>query len=275
MQRYRTRSNTRVVTVTSGKGGVGKSSFAVNLSIALAKRGMRVLIIDCDFGLANVDVMLGTSSPYDLSHVLRNKVPLRDCVQEGQGGVKFISGGSGVSELLNMDGLQLQQILHILLQLEDLADMIVFDTGAGISDIILQLIRASNEAIVVTTPEPTAIMDAYALIKTLYQQADTVPVRLVVNRAETPREADATLQSFARVIKKYMHQDIDLMGYVLEDANASRSIKQQSPIVLSFPRSQAALNIETIASRYMAVPEDHSRKTGIAAFLERFLRKKQ
>ena len=239
----------KLITVTSGKGGVGKTSLTVNLALALQQMGHSVLVVDADFGLANIDVMLGLQSTYNLSHLLRGQRTLREITQRGASGVRFISGGSGVFDLLNMNGSQLDSLLDGLMGLEDEIDIIFFDTGAGINENILRLIMASSETVVVTTPEPTAILDAYALVKTVSRREGAPPIRLVMNKAESKKEADNATIGFQGVIRKYLQQDVESLGYVLFDVEVGRSIKRQSPILLSHPGSLTARCIQEIARR--------------------------
>lgn len=257
----------RVLCVTSGKGGVGKTSIAVNTAISLAKKGLRVLLVDADFGLSNVDVMMGVTPPYDLSYVLRGVKKVRDIVADGPGGVHVVSGGSGINDLLNMTESQLATIMDNLLLLEDIADIIIMDTGAGITPLILRMITASEETIIITTPEPTAIMDSYALIKTIVSSsAMDSTLRLIVNRADSPSEAEVTTQKFVSVVRLYLQKEITPLGYVLSDPAVARGVRQQQPFVLSYPRSAAARNIDTVAWRLLdAAPEEQN--TGFKRFV--------
>ncbi|MDL2220616.1 MinD/ParA family protein [Eubacteriales bacterium OttesenSCG-928-N14] len=268
-------SNTRVITITSGKGGVGKSSLAVNLALALQRRGKRVLIIDMDFGLANIDVMLGVKTQHDLYDVIQEKVDIVDAIESGLEGVRFISGGSGVYDLVKLNALQLHKIVNSLMRLDDLADIILFDTGAGISDNILSLIRSSHETILVTTPEPTAIMDAYAMTKIIHQQNFETPpkIRLVLNRAESDREAQAAMTGFINIAKKYTGFELEQMGYILRDDRMVNAVKMQSPLLVSYPRCIAAQNIDQLASRLVDEPIVQHQRLGIATFLNRLLGK--
>ncbi|MDR0381823.1 MAG: MinD/ParA family protein [Oscillospiraceae bacterium] len=258
----------RVVVVTSGKGGVGKTNVTVNLALALSRKGLRVLIFDADFGLANVDVVLGVTPAYDLAHVVRYRGDIRDAVCDGPYGVRFISGGSGVRELIRLSAARLAELLDNLLQLDDMADVVLLDTGAGVSDHILSMVGAAQEVVVVTTPEPTSIMDAYALIKFLTERAESGPrVRLVVNRADSEGEAADTLRKVAAVVRLYLRTEIEEMGFILSDPAVSRAVRLQRPFVLSFPQSAAARNIETLAWRFMGTEPE--RRPGLRAFFTR------
>ncbi|MCL2082108.1 MAG: MinD/ParA family protein [Oscillospiraceae bacterium] len=241
----------RLICVTSGKGGVGKTSIAVNLAISLVKKGLRVLLMDADFGLSNVDLMMGVSPPFDLSHVLSGKKQMRDVVAQGPGGVQVVAGGSGMRSLIQMTETQLVDIMGVLVSLEDIADMIILDTGAGITPLIMRMIRASQEAIVITTPEPTAIMDSYALVKSLASGKSDTQLRLIVNRARSAEEGEAAIQKFLAVVRLYLKNEIVSLGYLLNDTSVEKGVRQQQPFVLSYPRSVAAKNIEEIAWKLM------------------------
>lgn len=245
----------KLLAVASGKGGTGKSVMSVNLALAWQRLGMRVLVIDADFGFANIDVMLGANARYHLGHVLSGKVALADTVLTGYEGVRFISGGSGVQSLLSMTTGQLQALLSDFLQLEALADMIIFDVGAGASPNILGILTACDEVLVVATPEPTAILDAYALVKTISNSGGSIPhMRLIVNRAVSSQEAVATLSSFSQVVKKYLKTEMDQLGYVQQDAIVPQAVRMQVPFMISFSQSGPARQVEAIARRYMNLP---------------------
>lgn len=261
-------TGTRVISITSGKGGVGKTTLTINLALALGKRDRRVLVVDADFGLPNVDVMLGVSSEYDFSHVLYKQKSLKEIFTDAPYGVKFISGGSGIYDLLTLNEDKLREIMNNLLQMDDVADIIIFDTAAGISDNVIRLLRASDEAILITTPEPTALMDAYAMAKTLQRYPDRPPLKLVVNFAESVKEAQEALSSFTRIAKKYTNAEIEQLGYILHDPLLPKAVRAQVPLVISHPGSVAAVNIESIVDKLTSVSE--SRGGGFAEFMERF-----
>lgn len=265
---------THVISVSSGKGGVGKTSFAVNFAIALSRMGKRVLVIDADFGLANIDVMLGVSVVHDLSSVIRGEQDIRDVIVEGHHGVKFISGGSGVYELVSLDEARVARLVSQMCRLEDIADIILLDTGAGISDVVLRVVRSSDEAFVITTPEPTAIMDAYALIKTVNRFGDNPDMRLIVNLVNSNKEGNEMLSGFARVVKKNMEIDLNRTGFILKDPSVALAVKAQVPLLIGYPNSPAAQNIQSIASSYLDVPFAETRGQGLSHFLARLLKKR-
>ena len=186
------RKVSRVITVTSGKGGVGKSTLSVNLAIALSRMGKRVIILDADFGLANVEVMLGIRPQHNLADLMFRGKELKDIITEGPEGVGFISGGSGIQELSRLTRDQVIYLVQKLYELDELADIILGDTGAGIADTVLEFVSASNEVLVVATPEPTSITDAYALLKTLNRKSDFVKentsIRMVANMINDAEE---------------------------------------------------------------------------------------
>ena len=265
------REGARFVTVTSGKGGVGKSSFTLNFAIALARKGYRVLVIDADFGLANIDLMSSLTPDYDLTAVLKRQKRLRDIIIEGPAGIGVVSGGSGVSELIRMNEFQLERIMGELMQLDDIADIVLFDTGAGINSNILRLLRASNDVIVVTTPEPTAIMDAYALLKTISTMEHVCRIRLVVNKADSLQEADATSNNLEKASSAYLGLQIERLGCIPTDPTAVKAVKEQAPLLVAYPASPSAQGIGIIARRFLELPTEPER-TGVRRFFHMFFR---
>lgn len=261
----------QVITVTSAKGGVGKSSVAVNLAIALGKRGRRTLIVDMDLGLANIDLMLGVKTKDSLLSVIQGEKSVTDIIETGVNGIQFISGGSGMEELLNIPPQQLHRIISKLLGMRDVADTIIFDTGAGISDHIIRLVCASHATWLVTTPEPTSIMDAYALIKLVSRENMQPNVQLILNKAENEREAAAALKGFIQIAEKYTNITIAELGYILRDEHMVAAVKRQVPLMVSYPHSVAAANIEKLADTFLQNAK--KPKTGLMGFLERLVGK--
>ena len=246
----------RVISVTSGKGGVGKSSLSVNLAVSLSRLGVRVLVVDADFGLANVDVMLGVTTKYDVSHFLRGDKALHEIIQLGHEGVRFISGGSGVNDLLNIGEEQLSGLLSGLVSIEVQTDIIIIDTGAGINDNIIKLILASSESIVVTTPEPTAILDAYALVKTIVKRDSSHPINVLINKCENKKEAHRVQEGFIEVVGRHLGKNINPLGLIMYDKDVPVSIKQQVPITVSNPGSVTSKEIDAIARALLDMPGD-------------------
>ncbi len=266
-------TQTKIVTVASGKGGVGKSSLALNLGIALSQHGRRPLIIDTDFGFNNIDVMLGIHTEHDLLDVIEGRKNVREIIETGLAGVQFISGGSGVYELFKMQPDQLMDIVSSLVELEDVADTIIFDTSAGLSENAMRLIRASHETILITTPEPTAVVDAYALLKIVHEQGDRPHISLVVNQASGVKEAESVADGFVRIAEKNLNIRLNRLGHISRDANMQSAIRMQVPILVSFPKSVASVDIRNLTQRYLNLPVRESRKLGVAAFLESFFSK--
>ena len=265
------RQEIRVISVASGKGGVGKSSISVNLAISLGKLGVRVLVVDADFGLANVDVMLGVTSKYDVSHFLRGEKTLHDIIQLGHEGVRFISGGSGVNDLLNMDEEQLSGLIAGIVNLDAPIDFIIVDTGAGIHENILQLIFASSETIIVTTPEPTAILDAYALVKTIVKRDSSHPIHVLINKCENMKEALRVQAGFIEVVGRHLGKNINPLGLLMYDHDVPISIKRQIPLTVTDPGCATAKEIDRIARAILEIPDDKSSNNILSRIFSRIL----
>lgn len=237
----------RIITVTSGKGGVGKTNFTLNCAIALNSMGYRTLIIDADFGLSNIDVMLGMIPKYNLFHVITHKKRIEEVIVEGPCGIKFIAGGSGIWELINLSTRDMETLMAQLERLDELADIIMIDTGAGVSEKVIRMILAANEAIIITTPEPTSVTDAYALVKSVVAVKKDMGLRLVVNRADNVHEAKDVMDNFIRVAQRFLDVKLEPLGYILYDDAVIRSTKRQKPFVLEYPKSHAARQVYGMA----------------------------
>lgn len=260
----------RVIAITSGKGGVGKTNFTVNLGIKFAQMGMRVVIIDADLGLANVDVVMGKMSKYNLSDVINSNKNILEILEEGYEGVKFVSGGSGVQELVKLNKTQLVDLLMKLGKLDEEADVILIDTGAGLSENVISFVHAAREVILVTTPEPTSITDAYALIKTITYKDKSKNIKVVVNRADNAAEAFNILDKLNVVTQKFLGVKLHKLGYILNDACVTKAVKIQQPFVISFARSEASRNMNDIALTLMDNKElNPSSVSGIKMFINK------
>lgn len=261
-------ARSRVIAVTSGKGGVGKTNLAVNLGIALAQRGLKTGILDADLGLANVDIVLGMSPPLNLGHVLDGEKSLAEVMVVGPEGLRLIAGGSGVYELANLSQWRLERFIRTMQELDMSLDVLFVDTGAGISHNVLAFLLAACELLVVTTTEPTAIADAYGVIKVTSAKNPSARIHLVVNMAPGEDEAEAASRSLASVVRRFLTLEIDYLGYVPRDIAVNRAVQDQIPFVLAYPGSRAAQNVQRIASRLSRVEEAVPRG-GLAALFSR------
>ena len=262
----------RLVGVTSGKGGVGKTTLTVNLALAAQAAGFSTVIFDADLGLANVDITLGIIPPYNLGHVLRGEKALAEIVCHGPLGVRVISGGSGLSELANLSEQQQARFIADLMVLDNTADLILLDTGAGLSSNVLNFLYATPEVIVVTTPEPTSIMDAYAVIKLLSRQ-EGQQIYVLVNRAQSAREAELTYRKVAEASLRFLNFSTHFAGWLPDDRLVVQSIKRQRPFILDYPRSKIAMATDNIMTSMLGenaevVPVD----SGLRSFFTRLAR---
>lgn len=260
----------RVIAITSGKGGVGKTNFTVNLALALASYGKRVLIIDADLGTANVDLILGCSPRANILKLLEQDIIAEDIITDGPRGIKFMSGGSGIYQLANLEEFQLHQLVTKITAFDSWADIILIDTGAGLNRTVLNFVIAADEVVIVTTPEPTSITDAYAMMKAYAANRGRAPLRLVVNRVNDADEGQLVVDKLIRVAFKFLSLPIESLGFVFEDRNMVRAVKQQKPLLLSFPDTVSARCIEHIAERLLS-GKDIIQYNGIRGFFQKFL----
>jgi flagellar biosynthesis protein FlhG len=247
----------RVLAVASGKGGVGKTNVAVNLAVTFAKQGYQVVVLDCDLGLANVDALLGLHPKFTLQHVLTRQRRLEEVVLDGPAGVRIVPGASGLSELANLSDAQRDDLMSRLGGIDGMADIVILDTGAGISANVLQFVVAAGDVLIVTTPEPTAITDAYALIKVVTSRTTQVrgdaPIRmrLVVNQTMNDSEARETATNIATVAKRFLDVDVEPLGGIPADPAVLRAVRAQGPFALLTPRAPASQAIERLAMRIL------------------------
>ena len=268
------RQAARVLTVTSGKGGVGKSSLVVNLALALANMGQRVLIIDADIGMANIDVILGCTANYSLAHLLNGSRTLDEVIVTGPRNVRFLSGGSGIRELGEMSKLEVQRVINQIMFYDQQVDYILFDTGAGISNTVLNFVLAADEVLLVTTPEPTSLTDAYALIKTYAYANGQAPIRLVVNRVLDQEEGTAVAAKLMRVAQQFLALPMEQLGYVIEDTAVGKAIRRQNPLLMQYPDTDASRCIEAIAQRLLYGQAQRALpSSGISGFFRKLLQR--
>ena len=237
---------TKVITVTSGKGGVGKSNFVVNLSIMLQKMGKKVLIFDADIGMANDEILMGFVPKYNILDCIIRNLDIEDIMITGPEGVKLISGGTGLNKVRELEDEERRILLSKLEKLEDY-DYIIMDTGAGINETVINFIAFSDEFILLTTPEPTAIMDGYSLLKTVSYFDVKKMVSIVVNRVYNEKEGEKTFLKLKNASTKFLSIKCNFVGCIEEDKKLSEAVRNQVPLVMSFPSSKAAKNISAIA----------------------------
>lgn len=267
----------RTIAFTSGKGGVGKSNVVLNTGIAMARRGRRVMILDGDLGLASINVLLGLSPRFDLRHVLAGERPLRDIVLHGPHGLTIIPAGSGIAELANLTGEDREALLAQLQPMAEAVDYLLIDTGAGISDTVLNLVAASDEAIVVTRPEPTALADAYALIKVVVQQEPAFPFHLLINMVRDARQAEQVFGSLQQILVRFLGYQPGDAGFVVTDTRVGQGVVQQVPFTLLAPQCPAARGVETLAERILGTSgpsgDAHAQRPSFWARLGRWGRR--
>ena len=267
-------SNARIITVTSGKGGVGKSSVSINLALQFRKQGKRVIIFDADFGLANIEVMFGVIPKYTLADLMFRGKELKDIIMEGPEGVMFVSGGSGVARLVNLDAEQIKRLVYKMSELENLADVIIIDTGAGISQSVLEFVVASPEVLLVTTPEPTSITDSYALIKALAMHRDfdrnATKIMVISNRVSSVNESRGIFKKLSVVVEKFLNIKWHYIGAVPFDSTITKAVMKQKPVSIAYPSAASAKAFERICGRMVKGETDvpHQKK-GVSRFFGR------
>jgi flagellar biosynthesis protein FlhG len=241
----------RTIAVTSGKGGVGKSNLSSNLGIAFAEKGKRVVVFDADLGLANVDVILGARAPYTLQHVISGEKSLAEIVTSGPGGIGFVAGGSGVESLINLSGPQLERFLVEIEGLSSDTDVLIFDTGAGVDDSVMAFCEAADEAIVVATPDPASIADAYATIKTLYSRKPNAKIHVVMNMAPNHAIAEATFERLNSVAQQFLQKKLSHLGSVRQDSVVVDCVRKRKPFLVEAPGCTASQDVKSIAMRLL------------------------
>ena len=259
-------SRARILAIASGKGGVGKTNFAVNLAVACVAMGKRAILIDVDIGLANADVLLGVQPRVNLGHVLSGEISILDALVPAAGGVLLLPGCAITRHISDLEGTEREFLIRSFQELESYADVIVIDTGAGISKNVVQFAAAADEVIVMTTPEPTAIADGYAVIKSISREKGFGRLRVVVNQARSPFEAARVVERIRMVARRFLGIEVDGLGYVMADDHVGQAVRKKSAFVLEFPRAPASRCLRAIAEKIFG-EEKVARSGGL---LERF-----
>ncbi len=270
----------RVMTVTSGKGGVGKSNTAINLALHFKQLGKRVIILDADFGLANIEIMFGTVPKHNLSDLIYQGKSITEIITWGPGGVGFISGGSGIAGLSNLGREYLTYIIQNLAQLDAIADVIIIDTGAGIADAVLEFLVASGEILLITTPEPTSITDSYSLLKALNRHPrfsrENSQIKVIANRVESVDDGRSLYNKLNAVVSRFLGLPLEYLGAIPQDKFLSQAVMQQKPVSLEHPNAKSALAYKDVARRLMNIEEEGKiKKRGMAAFFSHIVANKK
>lgn len=242
----------KTIAVVSGKGGVGKSNFSLNFSISLSRKGKKVLLFDLDIGMGNIEILIGKTSPYSIADFLSGNAYLEEVVFSGPEGIDYISGGTGLSQLIRMDKEAVDYFTNSLSEMLKRYDYLIFDMGAGMNEETLSILLAVNEIFVITTTEPTAIMDAYATMKYIHFADPTLPFFLIVNRAGSPREGNETLSRLGEVLERFLSRSPVGLGILPDDKSVHEAVKRQIPFMTFNGKSQASKGMALIAEKYLA-----------------------
>ena len=261
----------KVVAVTGGKGGVGKTNISVNLGIALAELRRRVVLMDADLGLANIDVLLGLKSQYTLADVLDGSKSIRDVLVRGPAGVQIVPASSGVQQMASLSSQEHAALIYAFGELVDQLDVLIVDTAAGISDTVVSFVKASQEVLIVVCDEPSSITDAYALIKLLNVEHGMFRFRVVANMTRTTQEGINLFNKLNTTCEKFLDTSLQYMGHVPFDENVRKAVQKRTPLMEYSPRSKAANAIRVLAQKVDQWPVQSSAKGHLEFFFERLI----
>lgn len=244
--------SSRIITIASGKGGVGKTNFTLNFALGLKEIGKKVIVLDMDLSTANINILMGITPKFSLVDVLQQKKSIWDIIENGIDGINYIYGGLDIEQLLDLDQQKLTHFWNQILELQTCADFILLDTGAGISKELVDWILASDELILVTTPEPTSIADSYSLLKTVqHSMKQPLTIRLIVNRVQNFKEGLETSRSLKNATSNFLKMDLKTLGFLMEDAHVRQSVRSQTPFFISYPDCLASKSIKQIVTVYV------------------------
>lgn len=266
------RNRTRIIAVSSGKGGVGKTNISTGLAIAYAKIGKKVILLDADLGLANVNVVMGIIPKYNLYHLMERQRSIKDIILDTEYGVKIVAGASGFSKIANLGEEEREYFIEEMSQLSS-ADIVIVDTGAGVSDNVISFISAADDAVIVTTPEPTAITDAYSIIKIIAGEVDNsrLSIKLVVNRVQSVKQGKDVAEKIVGIASQFLNLKVDYLGYVMDDPAVLNAVLRQRPFFDLSPNCKASECIRHIVGRLENI--EYKEGSGVSTFLKRMFSK--
>ncbi|ANF34311.1 MULTISPECIES: MinD/ParA family protein [Borrelia] len=263
-------NRTRFIAVTSGKGGVGKSNIAVGLALKYANLGKKVLVFDADIGMANINILLGVIPKYSIYHMIMQGRGIKDVITKTEYNIDLLAGASGTTELLDLSETEMNQFIKELLKVYEY-DIVIIDTSAGISRQVISFLFSSDDVVIVTTPEPTSITDAYGIIKVLSHKMENLKnLRLVVNRVANVSEGKGVAKKVIDISSQFLNLNIDYLGYVYEDQNIRNSVFKQRPFILLNPNSKASYCLDSIVAALEEITLDNKKRRGVIGFISKF-----
>ncbi|WP_025673588.1 MinD/ParA family protein [Salinivibrio socompensis] len=271
LRRLTNPSRTKVITVTGGKGGVGKTNVTLGMAASMARQGKKVMVLDADLGLANVDVLLGLRAGKNLSHVLQGACDLKDIILEGPHGMKIVPASSGLQGMTELTPTQHAGLIRAFGTLEEEVDVLLVDTAAGISDMVLSFSRAAQDVVIVVCDEPTSITDAYALIKVLSREHGVTRFKVVANMVRSYREGRDLFTKLTRVTERFLNANLELVACVPVDERVRQAVRKQKVVIDAFPRSPASLAMNALANKALTWPVPRNPGGHLEFFVERLL----
>lgn len=261
----------QVIAVTGGKGGVGKTNVSVNLSVALAQMGRRVVLMDADLGLANVDVLLGIKPKRTIADLLSGECSIKEIMVDAPGGIKIVPAASGTQSLVSLSAHEHAELVHAFTEIEDQLDVLVVDTAAGISESVVSFVRAAQEVLVVVCDEPTSITDAYGLIKLLNRDYGMNRFRVLANMVRSEHEGRNMFAKLTTVTDRFLDVALQYVGSIPYDESVRQAVKRQEPVFYAFPRSKSAISFGQLAHKVDAWPVQNTPRGHLEFFVERLV----